>query len=245
MYMPYLKYKIQYILFTLLILTSPADAVEKLSTLETPTHSNIETVEASIVPGTPSTVSEFELCGLENIVAEEVFNRALKGFNKINPDKKILVLADFSKASTEKRFVVVDLENHKILYNTWVAHGKNSGENMAAHFSNVPESYQSSLGFYVTGPVIYSPKHGKALELRGLEKGFNDKAKEREIIIHAADYVSQSFINSQGRLGRSHGCPALPKELNDKVIDTIHDGCVLFIYANDSNYLANSQYLRN
>jgi hypothetical protein len=241
--MPYLKYKIQYILIAFLILASPVDAVEKLNnTPVEPVQSNTEAVASTPLP---SPVSEYQLCGLENIVSEEVFNRALTGFNKINPSKKILVLADFSKASTEKRFVVVDLENHKVLYNTWVAHGRNSGDNMATRFSNIPESFQSSLGFYMTGPVIHSPKHGKALELRGLEKGFNDKAKEREIIIHAADYVSQQSINSMGRLGRSHGCPALPNELNDQVIDTIHDGCVLFIYANDNNYLANSQYLTN
>jgi hypothetical protein len=239
MHIPYLKYKILYILFTLLILASPADAVEKL------TSTPVAPVEAPAASPVPVTVSEYQLCGLKNMVSEEVFNRAMTGFNKINPDKKILVLADFSKASTEKRFVVVDLENHKVLYNTWVAHGKNSGENMATKFSNTPESFQSSLGFYMTGPVIHSPKHGKALELRGLEKGFNDKAKEREIIIHAADYVSQSSINSMGRLGRSHGCPALPNDLNDKVIDTINNGCVLFIYANDANYLAKSQYLAN
>jgi len=199
-----------------------------------------------VVADVPATqTSLYQDLGLNGIVEETVFEDALKGYQKIRPGKAILALADLSQASTEKRFIVIDLENKKVLFHSYVAHGKNSGENCATQFSNVPESYESSLGFYLTGPVIQSPKHGPALELNGLEKGFNDNAKSREIIMHAADYVSEAFVRSQGRLGRSFGCPALPGDINEAVINTIKNGCVLFIYGNDKNYLAQSQYLRD
>ena len=100
---------------------------------------------------------------------------------------------------------------------------------MPEHFSNKPQSHQSSLGFYLTCNLYYG-KHGKSLRLQGLEKGINDKAMERAIVIHGADYVSESFINAYGRLGRSHGCPAIPIDIVDDFINTVKDGALLFIY---------------
>jgi hypothetical protein len=198
-----------------------------------------------ILPEQGAEVSLYESLGLEGILNEDVFDKALMGFRKIETKKNILVIADFSKPSTEKRFVVLDLDSMKILHHTLVAHGRNSGENMATKFSNIPGSFQSSLGFYKTGPIIHSPKHGPALLLYGLEKGFNDKALEREIIIHAADYVNESICKSMGRLGRSLGCPALPPQENEAIIRLIQNGSVMYIHGNDSKYLAQSIFLRD
>lgn len=147
----------------------------------------------------------------------------MKGYEKIkSKNKDILTVIDFSKPSTEKRMFVIDLKNKKVLYSTVVSHGKNSGSNYATSFSNVSGSYQSSLGFYVTENV-YMGKNGYSLVLNGLEKGINDKAKERAIVVHGAKYANPSTIASSGRLGRSLGCPALPESLAEPIINTIKE----------------------
>jgi hypothetical protein len=142
---------------------------------------------------------------------------------------KIITIIDFSLPSTARRLWTINMVTGEILFNTLVAHGKNTGQNIAEKFSNIPQSYQSSLGFYLTDQV-YTGKHGHSLRLKGLEKNINDKAWERAIVIHGADYVSESFIKAHGRLGRSHGCPAIPPELTDDFIRTIKEGSLLFIY---------------
>jgi hypothetical protein len=150
---------------------------------------------------------------------------------------------DFTLPSTEKRMWIIDLATQEILLNTVVSHGRNSGNLMAEKFSNRPESYQSSLGFYKTAET-YHGKHGYSLRLDGLEKGFNDQARNRAIVIHGADYAREEVAKMSGRLGRSLGCPAVPSELSDEVIDLIKDGSLLFIYGNDQNYLAQSPLLQ-
>lgn len=142
---------------------------------------------------------------------------------------KIVTLIDFSLPSTKKRLWTLNVETGEVLLNTYVSHGRNSGNDVAETFSNTPESYQSSLGFFLTDQP-YSGKHGKSLRLKGLERNLNDKAFERAIVIHGADYVSESFIQKHGRLGRSHGCPAIPEELASAFIDKTKDGSLLFIY---------------
>lgn len=162
----------------------------------------------------------------------------LKSRNNINKD--ILTVVDFEKPSSEKRLYVVDLKNQKLLFHTYVAHGKNTGGNFAMNFSNVPESNKSSLGFYITKNT-YSGKHGLSLIISGLDKGFNSNAEARSIVVHGAKYVSEDFINCNGRLGRSQGCPALPMGEHEKIISTIASGSVMFIYHPkykfDPNYL--------
>ena len=161
------------------------------------------------------------------------FKKAITGFYELKQKglikKDILTLIDFSMSSNSKRLWVIDLKNNTILYNSLVAHGKNTGEEFANSFSNASESNKSSLGFYVTGE-IYHGKHGMSLRLDGLEKGVNDNARARGVVMHAADYVSQGFVKAHKRLGRSQGCPAVPVEMNSKIIDVIKDKSCLFIY---------------
>lgn len=159
-------------------------------------------------------------------------------------NSKVITLIDFTKPSCEERLFVIDPQTGKILYKTLVAHGKNSGEYYANRFSNTPQSHQSSLGFYLTGKP-YVGCHGYSLQLDGLEKGINDNARKRAIVIHGASYVSQSFIESNGRLGRSFGCPALPAELAPEIINVIQEGSLLFIYSNDDHYIRNSSFFNS
>ncbi len=174
------------------------------------------------------------------------FEYALKGLGKIIQEgivkDNILTIADFSQPSTKKRLYVIDLEQKQVLFNTYVAHGRNSGTAMATRFSNTNSSFQSSLGFYKTANT-YRGKHGYSLRLEGLEKGINHNALTRAIVMHAADYVSEQTIRSLGYLGRSLGCPAVPKELNKPIIDQIKDGSTLFIYHPSENYVSRSSLL--
>lgn len=183
-------------------------------------------------------------CKLEKTLSFEVFKSAVSGCRRINKleKKSFLTIIDFSKPSTSKRFFVIDLENKRIIYQCFVAHGKNSGENYANSFSNQTGSLKSSLGFYLTAET-YSGVHGYSLRLDGLEKGINDNARAREIVIHGAEYVSEEFIEKYGRLGRSWGCPALPPDISKEIIDKISRGSCLFIYGDDKYYKENSVFL--
>jgi len=168
---------------------------------------------------------------LENRLAFDIFARALKGVSIYHPEKQFLAIADFSKASSQKRLFIIDLEQRKLVLNTYVAHGKNSGALMATSFSNQPQSLMSSPGFYRVSDIIQSPKHGEALLLEGLEKGINDNARKREIIIHGADYVCENFIQNTGRLGRSFGCPAVPVNEMHQVSQLLSGGSLLYIFS--------------
>lgn len=180
--------------------------------------------------------------GLDGIVDYTAFLQAWEGYNRIpGIRKEILTLIDFTKPSTEERLYVIDVGNRKLLYATHVAHGRNSGENYATSFSNRPGSHQSSLGFYLTDDT-YIGGNGYSLRLDGLEKGINDKARERAVVIHGATYANHS--PGMARLGRSLGCPALPTALNREVIDVIKEGSVLFIYADNKEYLTQSTILK-
>jgi hypothetical protein len=184
-------------------------------------------------------------CKLEEIISYEIFNEAIVGYQQINNlnKKSIVTIIDFSKPSTEKRFFVIDIGKKMLKYECFVAHGKNSGDNYAKSFSNRTESLESSLGFYLTAET-FSGENGYSLRLDGLEKGINDNARAREIVIHGAEYVSEKFIKKYGRLGRSWGCPALPPEISKEIIDCISGGSCLFIYGDDDDYKKNSVFLK-
>jgi len=156
--------------------------------------------------------------------------------------KNLLSIIDFTKPSTKKRFYTIDLDELKVTFNTYVAHGKNTGENMATSFSNAVHSNQSSLGFYVTGETYVGSK-GYSLKLDGVERGFNDNMRERAVVMHNADYVSEKWIQRYGRIGRSQGCPALPVDIAKDVINTIKHQTAIFAYYNDDLYLQTSSYL--
>lgn len=163
----------------------------------------------------------------------ETFSQALKGYYLLKErglvKKEILTLIDFSLSSNSKRLWVINVVTGEVLFHSLVAHGRNTGTEFAASFSNVAESFKSSLGFYATGE-IYTGKHGMSLRLDGLEKGVNDNARARGVVMHAADYVSHLFIKNNQRLGRSLGCPAVPAALSKDIINAIKDKSCFFIY---------------
>ncbi|MBK0379143.1 murein L,D-transpeptidase catalytic domain family protein [Mucilaginibacter segetis] len=175
-----------------------------------------------------------------------VFQKAVTGYtnlklsNKLDQNSSIITVVDFTKSSKIKRMWIIDMLNKHLILNTWVAHGQGSGGDIAKEFSNNNESHQSSLGFYLTNEVYFG-KHGRSLRLDGLDAGINSSARARGIVIHAADYVSQSAINQLGRLGRSFGCPAVSPEVSETVINTIKGKNMFFINGNDVNY--DSKYL--
>ncbi len=180
-------------------------------------------------------------CELGDRLEYAVFKQALAGYNSLDlSNKKLLSIIDFSKPSNEERFFIIDVENQKLLYHTLVAHGKNSGLINATRFSNRMGSHKSSLGFYKTGKS-YVGKRGYSLQLEGLEKGINDNARLRGIVIHGANYVNEKFISgNNSMLGRSWGCPAVSNKLSREIIDLIKGGSCLYIYAEDEVYQGRS-----
>jgi hypothetical protein len=184
---------------------------------------------------------------LSILPSEEVFEIAYKGHQALmevsaTVKKDILTVIDFSLSSNNKRLWIIDLQNNQVLFNDFVAHGRNSGNETAGVFSNTSGSYMSSIGFYVTGET-YQGKHGLSLFLEGMDKNFNCNARNRAIVMHGADYVSADFIEQNGRLGRSLGCPSVSVEIHEKVINTIKDGSTLFIYYPDPVFIEKSNVL--
>jgi hypothetical protein len=176
-----------------------------------------------------------------------VFQKALTGYLNIKATNKaqntsVLTVVDFTKSSRVKRMWIIDMVNNSLILNTLVAHGQGSGNDMATNFSDINESHQSSLGFFLADDV-YMGKHGRSLRLNGLDDGFNTSARARGIVIHAADYVSEGTINALGRLGRSFGCPAVSPMVVTQVINTLKGKTVFFINGNNPNY--SSKYLNN
>lgn len=153
-----------------------------------------------------------------------------------------LTVIDFSRPSRQKRLWVYDLRTKELLFHELVSHGRNSGDDLATQFSNVAESNQSSIGLFRTAET-YIGKHGYSLRLDGLEKGINDNARARAIVMHGADYVSAATAKALGRLGRSLGCPAVRKAISRQLIDAVKDGGLLFAYAPQQRWLASSTYL--
>lgn len=205
-----------------------------------------------------ATVMRFDLNASSDIIydslqldtmglTKQAFVDGVKGYENLRSSGKlsnenVLTIADFSLPSNEKRLFVIDLENMKVLYNTYVAHGRNSGREYANKFSNSPRSHMSSPGFYVTQKT-YVGENGFSLRLQGEEKGINDNAMRRAIVIHCADYVSEKWIQDLGYLGRSLGCPALPQKYGTSIIETIKDGSCFFIYSPNKKYLSRSRLL--
>ena len=174
----------------------------------------------------------------------ETFIKAFEGYTALESQGKvennILTIVDFSFSSTKERMWVIDMENKKVVLQTLVSHGMNSGKEFAKSFSNQNESFKSSLGFFITGET-YNGKHGISLKLDGQEYGLNDKARERAVVVHGADYVSKKLANRQGYIGRSQGCPAVAPEVAPTLINTIKNKSVLFIYHPTRMYVSKSR----
>lgn len=178
--------------------------------------------------------------------SETAFLKGITGYNKLKEENRVenelLTIVDFNLPSTQKRMWILDMNTKKVLFNTYVAHGQGTGGNLATKFSNTSNSHQSSLGFYVTAETYYG-KNGLSLFIDGMEKGFNSNARNRYVVIHGADYATQDFINSRGRLGRSYGCPAVPTKVSKEIINKIKGKSILFIYSENEDYLKKSTYL--
>lgn len=184
------------------------------------------------------------LAGDAGGLSPEVLSQALSAVSAarargVSARSDLLTVIDYSLPSTEPRLWVLDLERGKVLFHELVAHGKGTGENYARHFSNLPNSLQTSLGLYLTGGT-YEGGNGYSLKLHGLDEGLNDRAEARAIVMHGAWYVSPQQARSQGRLGRSWGCPALSTAMAPRVIDTIKGGSFLYSYYPDETLLARS-----
>jgi L,D-transpeptidase-like protein len=180
-------------------------------------------------------------------LSEKAFDYAYKGYQRLvkkqrlaSPD--ILAICDFSQSSNKKRLYVLDLANNKVLLTSYVAHGRGSGAEFAMRFSNRSRSHQSSLGFYTTSSTYYG-EHGLSLRLQGLEPGFNNLALRRNIVIHGAAYISDEYLNTNKFMGRSYGCPAVPKDDCAEIIDLIKNGSCFFIYHPTKKYLQSSKIL--
>lgn len=234
-----MNYKlIPVLLFGLFSFTTPSNNTTDPRNIASTSNTSFESKVTSLYNNLNA--NNFKLPQLES------FTKALEGFYQLKQkglvQNDILTLIDFSLSANSKRMWVIDMTTNTVLYNSLVAHGRNSGEEYATQFSNKSESYQSSLGFYLTGET-YQGKHGLSLRLDGLERGINDKARDRAVVIHGADYVSEQFIKQNKRLGRSQGCPALPVELNQQIIQTIKEKSCLFIYHPSRSYKVASKLI--
>ena len=193
-------------------------------------------------------VELYETFSLKNTTMPQlpVFQKAIQGYMKLDKAGKVsnplLTVIDFNLSSKKKRMWILNMDTQEVVYNTLVAHGKNTGLEFARNFSNKPNSHQSSLGFYLTGETYYG-KNGLSLFIDGMEKDFNSKARERYVVIHGADYAEPEFINRVGRLGRSYGCPAVPNKIAKDLINKIKGKSVVYIHKNDKKYLETSSYI--
>ncbi|MBK7085231.1 MAG: murein L,D-transpeptidase catalytic domain family protein [Flavobacteriales bacterium] len=194
----------------------------------------VEALAAAVLLSSNPAFSEADLLymdlGLADDMAQEEFSAVYNAVKDRKTGGRMLAIADMTRPSTEPRLTVIDLDARVVVMRTLVAHGQGTGDLMAEHFSNREGSHQTSLGLYRVGAQIVSPKHGQALLLHGLDHGVNDQALAREIIMHGADYVSEEFIAAHGRLGRSWGCPAVPKEQMTNMVQLLGDGGLLYVH---------------
>jgi len=187
--------------------------------------------------------SVYDSLNIKGKIDYSIFQKAYLGYVQIpNKNPGVLVIIDYSKPSNEERFYVLDLNKKKLVYSTRVAHSKNSGLEIPLEFSDDPNSYQSSLGFFLTLGE-YNGAYGYSLRLKGLEENINANAESRAIVIHGGDIVNDEYIKKYGFAGRSLGCPVLPAALTKEIVNYIKHGRVLFIYGNDEEYIEESYYL--
>jgi len=218
-------------------------ANEKIHTGSPVSIHTISGIESSEFPDNPY-ASLYEAADLKTLgLSRAAFDYACKGYTELMEKKQVrrddyLTICDFSQSARRKRMYVIDMQEQRVLINTYVAHGRNSGSEYATRFSNRAESHQSSLGFYVTRNTYYG-EHGLSLRVTGMEPGFNDLAMQRAIVVHGASYIGA------GSMGRSYGCPAVPQKESRRIIQTIQGGTCLFIYHPSKQYLTTSKILND
>lgn len=239
--------KVWAIVFVSMLLVIP---VKNNAGNNTPKPLNTLVKDAAHTVVASAAVKMYEVLKLQSFgLTKAAFDYAYKGYVYLQQKgmlarASVLTICDFSQSSRRKRFFVIDMNKQKVLINTYVAHGRKSGSEYARSFSNNPDSHMSSLGFYKTESTYYGG-HGLSLKIDGLENGFNDKANARNIVIHGSDYVGGNFIRNNPFTGRSFGCPAVPANQVNNVINTIKDGSCLFIYHPTKNYLTHSKILNS
>jgi hypothetical protein len=210
-------------------------------------HKFTETLRHTL--GSSALLELYNILSLDSLgLSKTAFDAAITGYQQLQKTGAILhagilSIVDFSLPSYKKRLFVLDMENGKLLFNTLVAHGRNSGQLMATRFSNRSKSLESSLGFYLTGET-YNGHKGYSLRLMGIEPGINNNAYKRGIVVHGASYVKEEISLANGRMGRSEGCPALPADIHRPVIEAIKDGSCFFIYGKNKRYLTSSKLLK-
>jgi len=238
-----MKNKFNYLLMLLVVMSAFSFVIgtpnNKLS--QTNNDSSHTTIRAKI--------SVYDSLHLQQLgLSKKAFDIALDGYQQMQQSNQLtkqhlLSIVDMSLPSSAKRLFIIDLEKYQLLFYTYTAHGRNSGLLNAQSFSNAHQSFKSSIGFFITGNT-YQGKHGYSLQLNGLEKGFNDNALSRGIVMHAANYVNEHIVKSQGYLGRSLGCPAVPENLHTGIIKAIANGSCFFIYGADNDYLTHSTFVK-
>ncbi|WP_454942969.1 murein L,D-transpeptidase catalytic domain family protein [Fusobacterium hwasookii] len=231
-----------FLFFCLLLLITNSYAEENLVT-ENKTENIQVVVEEKPQKIIVDVKSVYDSLNIKDKIDYSIFQKAYLGYVQIqNKNPGVLIIIDYTKPSNEERFYVLDLNKKKLVYSTRVAHSKNSGLEIPLEFSDDPNSYQSSLGFFVTLGE-YNGAYGYSLRLKGLEENVNANAEDRAIVIHGGDIVEDEYIKKFGFAGRSLGCPVLPYSLTRQIIDFIKHGRVLFIYGNDEQYIDDSLYL--
>ena len=230
------------IFLSMLLLASNNFAEENLMT-ENITENIQQPVEQKTQKIVVDVKSVYDSLNIKSKIDYSIFQKAYLGYVQIShKNPGVLIIIDYTKPSNEERFYVLDLNKKKLVYSTRVAHSKNSGLEIPLEFSDDPNSYQSSLGFFVTLGE-YNGAYGYSLRLKGLEENINANAEDRAIVIHGGDIVEDEYIKKFGFAGRSLGCPVLPNSLTREIIDFIKHGRVLFIYGNDEEYIDESTYL--
>lgn len=248
-----MEYLLRKLLFTVILFFSATTLI-----LLTPTNANLTNRFANGSPSPSETAYNVYDNYIKNLYHEcalaskglsyNTFKLAVTGYYNLKKEERLpagkshLAIVDFTKPSNEKRLFILDIAARKLAYYTYVAHGKNSGLVYAERFSNNHESLQSSLGFYTTDET-YIGQHGYSLRLDGMDKGFNENARSRAIVMHGASYVGEDFVKRHGRTGLSWGCPAVSEAESKEIIDYLKSGNCIFIYGNNIDYLNSSKYL--
>jgi len=245
--------KLKFLIFPLLLLVVvcfmfAAPATNRNKKADTVSVMNDTAKLAGVIDSVSRFSILYDQMNLDSLgLSPEAFKYGVQGYmnlvsNGTVKNDHILSIVDFSLPSSKKRLFVIDVMTGKLLFNTFVSHGRNSGQEMATEFSNDLNSFKSSLGFFVTGNT-YSGEHGYSLRLQGQEVGINDNAYNRDIVMHAANYVNEKIIKAKGFIGRSLGCPAVPPSVHKAIINTIKDGSCLFLYSPDTSYISHSKII--